>query len=79
MAEGTTCETEQNVVGRQTGRGQSLFEAERLALRFDIRDHVTTVGLGDLGLDDLGPIFGLSSSEVRVHNVELSFGIGIRF
>ncbi len=59
--------------------GGLKIEAERLALRVDIRDHVTTVGFGDLGLNSLGPLFGLSSSEARVHNVELSIGIGIRF
>ena len=51
----------------------------RMQLRFDVRDHISTFGLGDFGLGDLGTLFGLAQTDVRVHNVEASFGIGVRF
>jgi opacity protein-like surface antigen len=59
--------------------GGLKVNAARLALRVDIRDHVTTVGLQDAGLGILGDIFGLASTSARIHNVELSFGVGVRF
>jgi opacity protein-like surface antigen len=59
--------------------GGLKVSAARLALRVDVRDHVTTVGLGDAGLGILGNILGLSTTSARFHNVELSFGVGVRF
>jgi hypothetical protein len=53
--------------------------SSRISLRVDLRDHVTTFGLGDLGLGIIGDLIGLSNTESRLHNVELSFGLGIRF
>ena len=32
-----------------------------------------------VGLGIIGDILGLASTDARVHNVELSFGVGIRF
>jgi opacity protein-like surface antigen len=50
----------------------------RLALRFDIRDHRTSFSAADFGLDDdIAEALGVSS--VSVDNVEISFGVGIRF
>jgi opacity protein-like surface antigen len=50
----------------------------RLALRFDIRDHRTTFSAEEFGLDyAVAEALGVSS--VSVNNVEISFGVGIRF
>jgi opacity protein-like surface antigen len=51
----------------------------KVALRFDVRDHVTTFGLGDFGLGIIGNLIGLSETDARIHNVEISFGAGIVF
>jgi opacity protein-like surface antigen len=59
--------------------GGIKFNISRLALRFDVRDHVTTFGLDDFGLGTIGNLIGLTNPEARVHNVEASVSIGIRF
>ena len=59
--------------------GGLKINVERVALRFDVRDHVTTFGLGDFGLGIIGDLIGITGTDTRVHNVELSFSIGIRF
>lgn len=51
---------------------------QRLSLRFDIRDHVTTLGLDDFGLGLIGDLLQLDVGET-IHNVEVSFGVGLRF
>ena len=56
-----------------------MINASKLVLRFDVRDHVTTFGLNDFGLGILGSIVGLDSADARIHNVEISLGLGIRF
>lgn len=58
--------------------GGVKFNISRLALRFDVRDHVTSFGLGDFGLEDIGDLLGVTGSS-RVHNVEASVSIGVRF
>ena len=68
----------QTKLGWNFGGGVKI-NVERVAFRVDIRDHVTTIGLNDFGLGFIGDIIGLTSSDARVHNVELSFGVGIRF
>jgi hypothetical protein len=65
-------------LGYNFGGGLKV-NASRLVLRIDLRDHVTTLALDDFGLGLLGPILGLDQSSARLHNVELSFGVGIRF
>jgi hypothetical protein len=59
--------------------GGLKINASKLALRVDVRDHVTTFGLGDFGLGFLGGLIGLEQTDARIHNVEVSFGVGIRF
>jgi opacity protein-like surface antigen len=59
--------------------GGIKFNASRVSLRVDVRDHVTTFGFDDLGIGIIGDLIGLSNTETRLHNVELSFGLGIRF
>ena len=59
--------------------GGIKFSVSRLALRLDVRDHVTTFGLDDFGLGTIGNIIGLTNTEARVHNVEVSVSIGVRF
>jgi opacity protein-like surface antigen len=65
-------------LGYNFGGGLKV-NSSRISLRVDLRDHVTTFGLGDLGLGIIGDLIGLSNTESRLHNVELSFGLGIRF
>ncbi len=65
-------------LGYNFGGGLKV-NASRVSFRLDLRDHVTTFGLGDLGLGFIGDLIGLSGSDARLHNVELSFGLGIRF
>jgi hypothetical protein len=59
--------------------GGIKINASRVALRVDVRDHVTRFTFDDFGLGIIGDLIGLSDTEARLHNVELSFGIGIRF
>jgi hypothetical protein len=50
----------------------------RAAFRFDIRNHRTTFDPESLGLDpDIIDLLGLEM--IRLNNVELSFGVAIRF
>ena len=70
--------TSQTKFGWNFGGGLKINVA-RVAFRVDIRDHITTLGLSDFGLGIIGDILGLASTDARVHNVELSFGGGIRF
>jgi hypothetical protein len=52
---------------------------KRVTVRFDIRDHLTPFKAEDFGV--LGPIaeiFGLDLDQ-DLHNLEVSFGIGVRF
>jgi opacity protein-like surface antigen len=65
-------------LGYNFGGGLKV-NASRVSLRLDLRDHVTTFGLDDLGLGLIGNLIGLSGTDARLHNVELSFGLGIRF
>ncbi len=64
--------------GYNIGGGLKV-NASRVSFRVDVRDHVTTFGFDDLGLGIIGDLIGLSGTEARLHNVELSFGLGIRF
>jgi hypothetical protein len=50
----------------------------RLALRFDIRNHRTPFSAGDFGLDE-EIAEALDLLAVSLNNVEISFGVGIRF
>ena len=70
--------TSQTKFGWNLGGGLKINVA-RVAFRVDVRDHITTLGLSDFGLGIIGDILGLASTDARVHNVELSFGVGIRF
>jgi opacity protein-like surface antigen len=65
-------------LGYNIGGGLKV-NSSRISLRVDLRDHVTTFGVGDLGLGIIGELIGLSNTESRLHNVELAFGLGIRF
>ncbi|MGH9321706.1 MAG: outer membrane protein [Vicinamibacteria bacterium] len=65
-------------LGYNFGGGLKV-NASRISLRVDVRDHVTTFGLDDLGLGIIGNLIGLGAADARLHNVELSFGVGIRF
>jgi opacity protein-like surface antigen len=50
----------------------------RLALRVDLRNHRTTFTAGDFGIDD-EITDALEIRDVSLNNIEVSFGIGIRF
>jgi opacity protein-like surface antigen len=64
--------------GYNFGGGLKL-NSSRVSFRVDVRDHVTTFGFDDLGLGIIGDLVGIAGAEARLHNVELSAGIGIRF
>jgi hypothetical protein len=52
---------------------------DRISIRFDIRDHVTSFKAGDFGqLGAIAEILGIDLDQT-LHNLELGFGIGIRF
>lgn len=68
--------TSQSRFGWNVGGGLKV-NIERIAIRVDVRDHVTTLGVGDFGF--VSDLIGLGSADARVHNVELSLGVGIRF
>jgi hypothetical protein len=65
-------------LGYNLGGGLKV-NASRVSFRLDLRDHVTTFGFDDLGLGFVADLIGLGAAEARLHNVELSFGLGIRF
>lgn len=65
-------------LGYNFGGGVKV-NSSRISIRVDVRDHVTTFGFDDLGLGIIGDLIGLSGADARLHNVELSFGLGIRF
>jgi hypothetical protein len=72
-----TCSADRQL-GYNYGGGIKL-SASPVSFRVDLKDHVTTFGFDDLGLGIIGDLIGLSNTESRLHNVELSFGLGIRF
>jgi len=49
-----------------------------LALRGDVRDHITKLGPDDFGLAAIADELGIND-DVTLHNVEISGSIGIRF
>ena len=50
----------------------------RVGLRADVRDHMTSMDGTALGLsDELADLLGISGT--RLHNVELTFGVGVSF
>jgi hypothetical protein len=59
--------------------GGLKINASKVTIRLDVRDHVTNLTLDDLRLGLIGQILGITSPELKIHNVELSVGIGIRF
>ena len=51
---------------------------KRVVVRFDLRDHLTRFTAADLGVDEeVTEILGIADQDV--HNVEISFGVGVRF
>ena len=59
--------------------GSIKANIQRVTLRLDIRDHLTIFTQDDFGLlGEIGEIAGITFEET-VHNVEVSFGVGIRF
>ena len=59
--------------------GGLKFNISRVSLRVDLRDHLTPdVNAQDLGVDeDIANLIGLNNQDL--HNVEISFGFGIKF
>lgn len=66
-----------NKVGYNFGGGLKI-NISRLVLRGEIRDHVTDIGPEDFGAGEIADELGLDVSQ-RLHNVEISVGVGIRF
>lgn len=58
--------------------GGLKINIKRVSLRADVRDHLTSISAADLNIDQqLADLLGISSQ--KLHNVEVSFGIGFRF
>ena len=58
--------------------GGLKIKVSRLSLRADLRDHMTSVDGAALGIDpQIADLLGLNAQ--RLHNVELSFGVGFSF
>ncbi len=58
--------------------GGVRISISRVSLRADVRDHMTTVDGAALGIDpEFVDLLGLGTQ--RLHNVELSFGVGFSF
>ena len=74
---GDLVSTSNTQLGYNWGGGLKM-SVSRLTIRIDVRDHVTTFSLDELGVGIIGGILGLENS-ARLHNVELSAGVGIRF
>ena len=49
-----------------------------LALRGDVRDHITKIGPDDFDLAEIAQELGIND-EPTLHNVEISGSIGVRF
>ena len=66
-----------NKFGWNFGGGLKI-NVSRVALRIDVRDHMTSVDANDLGIDRiLAEALGIGDQ--RLHNVEFTFGAGFRF
>lgn len=66
-----------NKVGYNFGAGLKL-NFSQLVIRGEIRDHITDIGPEDFGVGDIADELGIDAQQ-RLHNVEISFGVGIRF
>jgi opacity protein-like surface antigen len=66
-----------NKLGYNFGGGLKI-NIGHFTIRGEIVDHITTIGPDDFDLGDLAEQLGFDDDQ-RVHNVEISAGIGIRF
>ncbi len=58
--------------------GGLKINIKRVSLRADVRDHLTSITAADLNIDQqLADLLGINAQ--KLHNVEISFGIGFRF
>jgi opacity protein-like surface antigen len=69
--------TDVNKFGYNFGGGLKI-NIGHITFRGEVLDHVTPMGPGDFSIEDIIPGTALDTS-VRVHNVEISAGIGARF
>lgn len=58
--------------------GGLRVKISRIVLRAEARDHVTDFNLDDFGLGPIGALVGSDQSQ-RLHNVEISLALGVRF
>lgn len=66
-----------NKLGYNFGAGVKI-NIGAFTIRGEAVDHITTLGPGDFDLGDIAEALGFDDDQ-RVHNVEISIGIGIRF
>jgi len=58
--------------------GGLKINIKRVTLRADVRDHITSISAADLNIDrELADFLDIGLQ--KLHNVEISFGIGVRF
>lgn len=70
-------DTSFNKVGYNFGGGIKV-NISRLVIRGEVRDHITEIGPEDFDLEDVADQLGFNVNQ-RLHNVEISVGVGIRF
>jgi len=58
--------------------GGLKINISHIVLRGEVRDHITPVGPGDFSIEDIIPGTAIDTSH-KLHNVEISAGIGVRF
>jgi opacity protein-like surface antigen len=58
--------------------GGLKINIKRVTLRADVRDHITSISAADLNIDqELADLLDIGTQ--KLHNVEISFGFGVRF
>ncbi len=58
--------------------GGLKINISHIVLRGEVRDHVTPIGPGDFSIEDILPGTAIDTDR-KLHNVEISAGIGVRF
>jgi opacity protein-like surface antigen len=69
--------TDVNKFGYNFGGGLKI-NIGHITFRGEVLDHVTPIGPGDFSIEDIIPGTAIDTN-VRLHNVEISAGIGVRF
>jgi opacity protein-like surface antigen len=77
VADFAALDTSISKVGYNFGGGVKI-NISQLVIRGEVRDHITKIGPEDFGAGDIAHELGFDVQE-KLHNVEISVGVGIRF